>query len=143
MPWDDVCSRLEREVAGLEDGGFVIVTEPKPPPGPPRGVLRRRHQAPARYVQVRADGDGILYAECVGATAFDGEWDVSPAQHEQLRELGWYVPGEDNPWEVEQTYPNYFRHVEVSAAPELARACVESLAILGTDPDGLLWQRGH
>lgn len=143
VSWDDVRSRLEREVAGLEDDGFVIVTEPRPPPGPPRGVLRRRHQAPARFVQVRADGDGMLYAECVGATLFDGEWEVTPGQHERLRALGWFVPGEDNPWEVEQNYPNYFRYDERSHAVGLARVCAESLEVLGADPDGLVWQQGR
>ena len=143
MSWDDVRTRLEREVADLGDDGFVIVTEPAPPAGPPRGLLRRRHQPPSRYVQVRAAEPGLLYAECVGATLFDGEWEVTDAQHEQLRALGWFVPGEDNPWEAEQTYPNYFRYEETSRGPELARRCVESLEVLGAQPDVLDWQTGH
>ena len=143
MSWDDVRTRLEREVADLRDDGFVIVTEPAPPAGPPRGLLRRRHQPPSRYVQVRAAEGGLLYAECVGATLFDGEWEVTATQHERLRALGWFVPGEDNPWEAEQTYPNYFRYEDGSRGAELSRLCAASLEILGADPDGLLWQRGH
>ena len=143
MSWDDVRIRLEREVAELGDDGFVIVTEPTPPAGPPRGLLRRRHQPPSRYVQVRATEGGLFYAECVGATLFDGDWEVTAAQHDQLRALGWFVPGEDNPWDAEQNYPNYFRYDEGSRAAELARLCVESLEILGADADGLVWQRGH
>ncbi len=142
MTWDDVRTRLEREVADLGDDGFVILSEPAPPAGPPRGVLRRRHQPPSRYVQVRASEPGLLYAECVGATLFDGEWEVSAAQHEQLRGLGWFVPGEENPWEAEQTYPNYYRYDDRSRGPELAALCVASLELLGAGADGLLWQQG-
>lgn len=143
MTWDDVRTRLEREVAGIADDGFVVLTEPTPPAGPPRGLLRRRPQPPSRYVQVRGAEEGLLYAECVGSMLFDGDWDVTAAQHEQLRALGWFVPGEDNPWEAEQTYPNYFRYEDGSRGPEIARLCVESLSLLGADPDDLVWQQGH
>ncbi|HEX5917975.1 MAG TPA: hypothetical protein VFY76_08980 [Nocardioides sp.] len=141
--WDDVRRRLEHEVAGLERDGFVVVGEPAAPAGPPRGLLRRRHQPPSRYVQVRADGDGMLYAECVGATLFGGDWEVTPAQDDLLRSRGWYVPGQDNPWQVEQAYPNYFRYADVAATADLARACVDALAVLGVDPAGLVWRDGQ
>ena len=125
MAWDDVRVRLEREVAGLGDDGFVVLSEPAPPAGPPRGLLRRRHQPPSRYVQVRSAEPGLLYAECVGATLFDGEWEVSrPAR--AAAGLGWFVPGEENPWEAEQNYPNYFRYDERSRGPEARRASASS-----------------
>ncbi len=142
MSWDDVRTRLEREVADLGDDGFVVLSEPAPPAGPPRGLLRRRHQPPSRYVQVRTAEPGMLYAECVGATLFDGEWEVSASQHEQLRALGWFVPGDDNPWDAAPAYPNYFRYDQVSSGPEVARTCVDSLQVLGVDPDVVVWQQG-
>jgi hypothetical protein len=138
--WDDVRRRLEHEVAGLETGAFVVLSEPAPPPGPPRGLLRRRDQLPSRYVQVRADDDAVLYAECVGSTSFGGDWDVTPAQDDLLRARGWYVPGQDNPWDVEQAYPNYFRYADATATADLARACVDALALLGADPSTLEWR---
>lgn len=141
--WDDVRRRLEDAIGALEPDAFVVLSEPTPPAGPPRGLLRRRHQPPSRYVQVRADGDSTLYAECVGATSFGGDWEVTPAQDDLLRASGWYVPGRDNPWEVEQAYPTYFRYAEVSATGDVARACVDALALLGVDPAGLVWQDGH
>lgn len=75
--WLEIRRRMEHELADLAVGEFILVGEPEPPPGPPRGMLRRRHQLPSRYVQVRSDGEGTLYSECVGATIFGGEWDVS------------------------------------------------------------------
>ena len=63
-------------------------------------------------------------------------------QHEQLRALGWFVPGDDNPWEAEPNYPNYFRYDKGPAVPRSRALCVESLQVLGADPDRLVWQQG-
>lgn len=91
---------------------------------------------------MRHDGD-LLYAECVGATRFGGEWEVTADQHGRLRDLGRFVPGEDNPWDYPVSYPNYFRFDEPAEASRLARLCATSLELLGADPASLEWHRDH
>lgn len=129
--WDDVRLRLERALEELADDAFVIAGEPE---------QRRR---PTRYVQVRADRGGLLYAECVGSTTFGGDWETTPEQHDRLTASGWYVPGQANPWDYEQSYPNYFRFEERSRADEVARSCVDALQVLGVEPDTLVWRQDH
>ena len=139
--WNDVRRRLAAELASLTEGEFLVVREAAPEPGPRRGLLRRRPTpAPIRYVQFRHDG-GSMYAECVGATHFGGDWDVDADTHERLRGLGWYVPGDDNPWQVSPSYPNYFRHHSPTESAELAELGAASLELLGVDPRALEWVR--
>ena len=139
--WDAVRRRLEQELADLTDAAFVVVGEPVAPAGPPRGLLRRRPRpAPTRYVQVRRDGDH-WYAECVGATTFGGDWEVDEVTHHRLRDLGWLVPGEEDPSGVQPSHPNYWR---VLPRQESARATTMSagaLELLGADPGRLEWRR--
>ncbi len=136
--WGDVRTRLERELSTLADDEFAVVGEPEPAPA--RGLLRRRPApAPTRYVQVRRDGDH-WYAECVGATAFGGDWDVDDATHDRLRDLGWLVPGDD-PSGVQPSYPNYWRVFPRAEADRAAAMCAGALELLGADPATLEWRR--
>lgn len=142
MPsWDDVRQRLETELLDLADEEFVVLGEPEPPRPPARGLLRRRPAPePVRYVQLRRDGDH-WYAECVGATTFGGDWEVDEVTHHRLRDLGWLVPGEEDPSGVQPSYPNYWR---VLPRQESARATTMSagaLELLGADPGRLEWRR--
>ncbi|MCY7402423.1 MAG: hypothetical protein LH477_15975 [Nocardioides sp.] len=143
MSWDDVRTRLERELLALDDDEFVVVKEPESPsPRPPaRGLFRRRPAAePTRYVQLRRDGH-YWYAECVGATTFGGDWTVDEVTHESLRDLGWLVPGEDDPSGVQPSYPNYWKVLPRVEAGRAATICSDALAILGADPSTLQWRR--
>ncbi|HEV2798066.1 MAG TPA: hypothetical protein VGV65_10645 [Nocardioides sp.] len=139
--WDDVRRRLETDLLDLADAEFVVVGEPEPPRSPARGLLRRRAAPePARYVQVRRDGDH-WYAECVGATSFGGDWDVDEVTHERLRSTGWLVPGEEDPTGVQPSYPNYWKVLPRAEAGRAASLCSDALALLGADPSTLEWRR--
>ena len=86
--WEDVRTRLERELLALADEEFVVLGEPEPPRAPARGLLRRRPApAPTRYAQVLRSGES-WYAECVGATSFGGDWDVDDTTHRRMRDAG-------------------------------------------------------
>lgn len=139
--WDDVRRRLDQELAELGDEEFVLVGEPVGPPGPPRGLLRRRSSpAPTRYAQVVRRGDH-WYAECVGATSFGGDWEVGPAAHARLLALGWLAPGDDDPSGMQPSYPNYWRVLARPERAQVATMCVDALAALGADADVLEWRR--
>lgn len=139
--WADVRDRLERELRSLDDDAFVVVGEPDPPRPPARGLLRRRPApAPTRYAQVSRDGDH-WYAECVGATRFGGDRDVDEVTHQRLRDLGWLVPGEDDPSGVQPSYPNYWKVLPRADAGRVATLCADALALLGADPSTLEWRR--
>ena len=139
--WDDVRVRLERELATLAEGEFVVLGEPAEQPGPARGLLRRRSApAPTRYVQLRRDGDH-WYAECVGAAVFGGDWDVDEATHTRLRDLGWLVPGDDDPSGVQPSYPHYWKVLPRREAGRAATICSDALALLGAEPSTLEWRR--
>lgn len=143
ISWDDVRRRLEEELVTLGPDDFVVVGEPDAPAEPRRGLLRRRASTPPRrYAQVRHDGD-LFYAECVGATRFGGEWPVTDDQHGRLRELGWFVPGEGNPWDHAVSYPNYFCFDVPAQAARLAGLCATSLELLGAEPASLEWRGAH
>lgn len=139
--WEDVRGRLERELLALDDEQFVVLGEPEPPRAPARGLLSRR-PAPGstRYAQLRRDADH-WYAECVGATSFGGDWDVDEVTHGQLRDLGWLVPGEDDPSGVQPSYPNYWKVLPRAEAGRAATMCADALAFLGADPTRLEWRR--
>lgn len=141
MTWDDVRTRLERELLTLDDAEFVVVGEPESPRPPARGLLRRRPKPePTRYVQLRRDGEH-WYAECVGATTFGGDWAIDEVTHERLRGGGWLVPGEDDPSGVQPSYPNYWKVLPRREAGRAASICTDALALLGADPSTLAWRR--
>src|SRR3954452_4923627 len=105
--WAEAEQRLREELGDLEDGQFLVLGEPAGPPGPPRGLLRRRPAPPpTRYVQFRMAG-GWVYAECVGSRMFGGDWATTAEQHDGLRALGWLAPGDDDPTGTQPSYPNY------------------------------------
>ena len=89
---------------------------------------------------MRRDGDH-WYAECVGATTFGGDWEVDDASHGRLRDLGWLVPGEDDPSGVQPSYPSYWKVLPRAEAGRAATMCSDALALLGADPSGLEWRR--
>jgi hypothetical protein len=139
--WDDLSARLAAVLVDLAEDEFVVVSEPAPPAEPRSGLLRRRPKpAPTRYVQFRRD-DSWLYGECVGAALFGGDWHVPPADHARLRELGWLVPGEDDPSAVQPSYPNYWRVLARERAADAAAMAAASLEILGVEPSVLEWRR--
>lgn len=142
MPsWDDVRQRLETELLDLADEEFLVLGEPEPPRPPAHGLLRRRPEPePVRYVQLRRDGDH-WYAECVGATTFGGDWNVDEATHDRLRDLGWLVPGEDDPSEVQPSYPHYWKVLQRQESPRVTTMCAGALELLGADPARLEWRR--
>lgn len=139
--WDDVRRRLRDLLTDLSQDEFVIVGEPSPEPGPPRGLLRRRPEPPPRrYVQFRDDGEW-LYGECVGAALFGGDWEIGDEQHERLRAMGWLAPGDPDPSGTQPPYPNYWALRPRAEAGQMADQGVDALAELGADPATLEWQR--
>lgn len=141
--WPDVERRLAEELATLADQEFVVVGEPEPPTEPRRGLLRRRPAPPpTRYVQFGRYGDD-LHGECVGATLFGGDWEVTPEQHDRIRELGWLAPGDRDPDGTQPAYPNYWRTLTPGDSADLARMGAGALAVLGVDPLALQWRRDH
>jgi hypothetical protein len=138
--WEDVRTRLERELLALADEEFVVLGEPEPPRAPARGLLRGRPApAPTRYVQALRSGES-WYAECVGATSFGGDWDVDDATHRRMRDAGWLVPGEEHPSGVQPSYPNYWQVIPSAEAARAAGACADALSVLGADPSALEWR---
>jgi hypothetical protein len=139
--WDAWRTRLAHELSTLEDREFVILGEPRPAQGPPRGLLRRRPDPPPhRFVQFLRIEDQVT-AECVGATSFGGYLDIDPDDHERLRALGWNAPGDTS--EVEWGAPNYRRFAGPDDSQELAQLTVDSLRVLGLGPDELVLLRNE
>jgi hypothetical protein len=85
--------------------------------------------------------DDRLFGECVGSTAFGGDWEVSTADHERLRALGWQAPGDtaDQEWPV----PNYRVDGPLGQAGVLAGMGVDALDVLGLAPDAVEEHRGR
>jgi type III secretion system-like peptide-binding chaperone len=139
--WDALRERLAAELESLSEGEFVVVAEPEAAPGSSRGLFRRKPQTgPVRYVQFRDDGEW-MYAECIGATLFGGDWEVSDDQHARLREAGWLAPGDDDPSGTQPAYPNYWALVPRADTGRLAGMGVGALAELGAAPTSLEWRR--
>lgn len=139
--WEDVRRRLAAQLRELADEEFVVLGDPAPTREPGRGLLRRR-PAPAatRFAQVRRSGDH-LYAECVGATSFGGDWEMDDSSRSQLSGLGWLVPGEEDPSGVQPSYPNHWCVRPSQEADVVAAMCADALEILGSDPTSLEWRR--
>jgi hypothetical protein len=141
--WDEILARLAATLAGLDDGGYVVVGEPEGEPAPARGLLRRRPPPPPRrYVQAARRGTW-LYAECVGSTAFGGDWEVTSEQDAAIRAAGWLTPDQDDETGTRPSYPNYWRTLPATHAPEVAALLVEGLRVLEVDPEGLAWEEGR
>lgn len=136
MSWTALRDRVAAALASLPDGEFLVVGEPEGPREPARGLLRRRPEPPPRrYVQFLRLEDGVS-AECVGATSFGGDYEITPAQHEQLRALGWKAPGDTGKAEeASWGYPNYRLESRAEDAAALAQLAVDSLVVLGLAAD--------
>lgn len=139
--WELLERRLAEELAALGEHEFLVVGEP-PPPQPPRpGPLRRRPAPPPhRYVQV-LHAKQTLWAECVGATVFGGDYPLTDEQHAAIRALGWHAPGDPHDDEPPPAYPNYWRTVADDRVAEVGRLVAGALRVLGLEPDGLTWER--
>lgn len=134
--WDDVRDELEARLRGLADGDVLVLGEPQQQ-GPPRGLLRRAKPLPGRYVQALRTGDQ-LSGECVGARLFGGDADISPEDHERLREDGWLAPGDLV--DTEPGYPNYRCDLPLAEAGLLADRQVDALALLGLEPADVVFE---
>lgn len=139
--WPTVEDRLRLALAGLADGGILIVGEPAAPPGPRRGLLHRRAKPPpSRYVQYLRT-DRLLACECVGAAAFGGDLPLTAEQDAAIRRTGWRLPTDGSDAEPAPAYPNYHRTVPLGEPGEAARLGVGALRALGLRPDELDWDR--
>jgi hypothetical protein len=118
---DAVVARLRAAIETLADGEFLVVGEPVPPAEAPRRRFGRRREAPppSRYVQFRL-ADAWVYAECVGAQGFGGDWPATPEQVAAVRAAGWLAPGDADPTGTQPAYPNFWRTVAAAEAGELA-----------------------
>lgn len=96
----------------------------------------------APYVQFRC-AEGWVYAECIGSTAFGGQWPITGEQHEAIRSLGWLAPGDEDPTQTQPPFPNYWRTVPAARVLELVDLGVGALRILGVDLDTVGSERGH
>ena len=133
--WDGLRLELERALAALPDGGFVVLGEPSPARVRAAGLrgLLGAHvtPAPTRFVQALRSGDQ-LGVECVGAASFGGPLPISPAVDARLRALGWFAPG-DADYES-MGGPAYRRWIAFADPGAAAELLVASLEVLGADP---------
>jgi hypothetical protein len=142
VTWDDVADALLVALGRLSDGDFLILGEPTADPLPRRGLFGRRAKpAPARYVQVLRIED-LYTAECVGAKALGGTWEMTDSAIEKLRSLGWRTPDESER-EFDNVTPNFDMYVALTAAPTLAELLVASLVRLEARPEDLVLQTSH
>lgn len=140
--WHQVRGRLRDLLADLTEDEFVVLGEPQPAPGPRRGLLRLRPEPPPhRYVQFRNDDGEWLYGECIGATLFGGDWEITEEEHARLRSLGWLAPGDEDPSGTEPPYPSYWTCRPVAESVGTADMGVDALVTLGADPAALEWRR--
>jgi hypothetical protein len=134
--WDDTTHELACALAQLVDGEFLILGEPAPAPGRRRKPFTKpARPAPARYVQVLRI-EGLLSAECVGATAFGGTWEMDTPTITQLRAMGWKTPAE-SPAQYGNITPNFDLYVDPQGLSALTDLLVASLQVLGTRPHEL------
>lgn len=137
MDLDDVHRELAARLRALAPGEFLTVGEPVG--APVRRLLRRSRPPASRYVQFLRDPHH-LYGECVGATAFGGDWEIDEAEHQRIRALGWLAPGDPDPAGTRPAYPHYWVTLDADRADELAAMGVGALEVLGVDPATLEWR---
>lgn len=128
--WDDLNRRLTGAILGLDLHDVLEIRERAPEA--PRSRWRRRAAGavqPTRFVRITAARD-VLIGECVGATAFGGEWEMDPALQAALERQGWA-----RPWSPD--YPTYQREHSLAEAPRLALASVRALELLGARMEDL------
>lgn len=120
--WDDLARRLAGALFALDLHDCLVVAERVE--APPRRLLRRRGpRPPRRFVQVTGEQHALV-AECVGSTAFGGEWEIDEETEALLLRQGW-----ERPWSPEIT--TYLRDAPLQHAPALAVALARALQVLG------------
>lgn len=75
---DELRATLAAHLRALSDGEFVVLGEPMRYAAPSGRFRRKPRPLPGRYVQYLRMGDDVA-GECVGAMAFGGTWEISPA----------------------------------------------------------------
>ena len=127
--WDDLSRRLTGAILALDRHDSRVIGERQEQPR--RRLLgpRPAPPGPRRYVQVTA-AQKVLVAECVGSTAFGGEWEMSEETEQQLLRQGW-----EKPWLPELT--TFHREAPLIGAPRLALATVRALQALGCEVEDL------
>ncbi|MEP9363995.1 hypothetical protein ABLE68_13585 [Nocardioides sp. CN2-186] len=139
MGFDDLHRELVQRLGSLEQGSFLILGEPVPEPERSGLFGRKPKPPPTRYVQFLRD-PRHLYGECVGSTWIGGDWEISEAEHDRLRMLGWLAPGDPDPAGTQPAYPNYWVTVDEGRAADLATMATGALSLLGADPATLEWR---
>ena len=86
--------------------------------------------------------EDLYTAECVGAKALGGTWEMTDGTIEKLRSLGWRTPDESER-EFDNVTPNFDMYVALTAAPTLAELLVASLVRLDARPEDLVLQTSH
>ncbi len=137
--WTALHEQLTAWLESLGDGESVVLGEPVVL-GEAHGLFRHRGKPlPSRYVRyVRMEH--YLGGECVGSTAFGGDWEISPAEDERLRGLGWRAPDDTN--KAEWGDPLYKCDVPRKEAARLARMGLDALRLLGVAPASVEFRQG-
>jgi len=139
MGYDALRRELVERLDALQQGSFLILGEPVPAPEKSGLFSRRPKPAPTRYVQFLRD-PRHLYGECVGSSWIGGDWEISEAEHDRLRTLGWLAPGDPDPAGTQPSHPNYWVTVDLDRAGDLATKATGALSLLGADPAALEWR---
>lgn len=143
--WDVWRDRLAAELATLQESEFVIFDHVVPPERqrwtqPKRAAFfKTPRPLPTGFVaQFVGQGEGVVMADLAGPTLVGGHIEITQAQDEQIRGLGWRGPGDPGHWEGYA--PNYtVVDWPQSEATGLAQITVDALEIQGARPD-LDWQ---
>ena len=137
--WESLHEELTAWRQTLADGEWVVLGEPVVL-GEAHGLFRHRGKPlPSRYVRyVRMEH--YLGGECVGSTAFGGDWEISPADDGRLRALGWRAPDDTNGEEWGE--PMYKCDLPRKEAARLARMGLDALRLLGVAPAAVEFRQG-
>lgn len=146
--WNAWRDRLASELSTLQESEFVIFDHVVPPEQQrwtqPKNLLlfktRPRPQPlPTGYLaQFVGQGQDVVMGDLAGPTLVGGHIEITEAQDEEIRGLGWRGPGDPGHWEGYA--PNYtLVDWPTSRAHDLAQITVDALEIQGARPD-LQWQ---
>ncbi|WP_298885184.1 hypothetical protein [uncultured Serinicoccus sp.] len=134
--WDDVRTRLVDELATLDDGESLVLSEPDRADPPARrrwfGLGPRPAESAGRYVQASRLGADLLCESVSAAYA-----DLTPEQTAELQTQGWSDP-QEQPRGVASENHVYVGSVEDPAAS--ADMLVGALRALGTGVPDSRWR---
>ncbi len=136
---DELRETLAAHLRALSDGEFVILGEPMRYAAPSGRFRHKPRPLPGRYVQYLRMGDDVA-GECVGATAFGGTWEISPADSDRLRALGWQTPADQAGRDAGA--PNYSIDAARYDTPRLAQMGVDALGVLRAPLESLEFRHG-